>query len=42
MSQTLTEPGGQQKPSKPVRFGALLASAVILYIVAIMVFIVVY
>ena len=41
MSQTLTEPG-QEKPSNPVRFGALLAAAVILYIAAIMVFIVIY
>ena len=41
MSQILTEPG-QSKASKPARFGALLAAAVILYIAAIMVFIVVY
>ena len=41
MSQALTEPR-QQKRSRSSRFGVLLAAAVILYIAAIMVFIVVY
>jgi hypothetical protein len=41
MSQTLTELG-QEKRSQSARFGALLAAAVILYIAAIIVFIVVY
>ena len=41
MNQTMTEPG-QAKAAKRGRFGALLAAAVILYIAAIMIFIVVY
>lgn len=41
MSQILTQVG-KPKRSKLARFGALLAAAVILYVAAIMVFIVVY
>jgi hypothetical protein len=41
MNQTMTE-SHQPKHSKTGRFGVLLAAAVILYIVAVMVFIVVY
>jgi len=41
MNQTMTEPN-QPNRAKLGRFGALLAAAVILYIAAIMVFIVVY
>jgi hypothetical protein len=41
MNQTMTEPA-QAKAAKRLRFGTLLAAAVILYIAAIMVFIVVY
>ena len=41
MNKTLAE-SGRQKPANALRFGALLASAVILYIAAIMVFIVIY
>ncbi|MGZ8436130.1 MAG: hypothetical protein ACXWW4_17600 [Candidatus Binatia bacterium] len=41
MNQTMTNPG-RAKAAKRGRFGALLAAAVILYIAAIMVFIVVY
>jgi len=41
MSQALTELG-QQKRSRLSRFGRLLAAAVILYIAAIMLFIVIY
>jgi hypothetical protein len=39
--QFLTEPH-RQKPAHVVRFGALLAAAVILYVVAIILFIVIY
>lgn len=41
MSQTMTELG-QQKRSRSSRFGRLLAAAVILYIAAVMLFIVIY
>ena len=41
MNQTMTE-SHQPQYSKTWRFGVLLAAAVILYIVAVMVFIVVY
>jgi len=41
MSQALTKLG-QQKRSRSSRFGRLLAAAVILYIAAIMLFIVIY
>jgi len=41
MSQTLTEPN-RQKPANAVRFGALLAAAVVLYVIAIIIFIVIY
>ena len=41
MNQIMSKPG-QAKSSKLGRFGVLLAAAVILYIAAIMVFIVVY
>ena len=41
MNNTLTQSSGR-KPVKVLRFGLLLAAAVILYVAAIMAFIVVY
>lgn len=41
MSQILSETS-RQKPARAIRFGALLAAAVILYIAAIIAFIIIY